>query len=347
MVKKINKPASDEIKLTNATKAAIIEMGTEIGMSKDEAKTVLAKDFRDEYQKGMDSGWLPGVDDEEERQSIIMDILRAKYVMGGRSRSDFTLLVSRNLGVRASKKQEDYGKLTGLILDEQKKSFIPIGIFSMTMKGSSVADTRKIEIGDIIRCKAGVLGQDGNIKSLIREDESDEIETLGQGYIDFTKVADLVTFQDIANLESIAKPGKDVYCALRITVSDVNKFRNKPGAFMKVFDQSVYKDKEVLQRIGSGFSFTVDDDEIVGRGSRGFVVVRVWQPTKKGTSEPDGFPQGDLLFMDLSVEVPFTIHEKAKKAGAVKKVDDDDDEVPAEEIVAAVAVESGDDEDDF
>jgi hypothetical protein len=191
----------------------------------------------------------------------------------------------------------------------------------MMGKGTDDKKIANLDEGTSYDMKAGVLGSDGNIKALIREGEMDEIKELPKITLKQQDIFDAVSAIQITQIPDHLKGKRDLIHLTKCTVGDVNKFREKPGAFLKVFDESLEGNAELMEKI-RGFSILVEDDQIVGPGTRMLVLCRSYQKMLKGTQTPDGFPSGEMLDAQFIVKVPYQM--AAPKAAPAKTVEVDD-----------------------
>jgi hypothetical protein len=354
--KKTEAPAQEAaepviVKLTDDTKKALLDLGKKIGKGKQEVIDSLLPEFKAAFKDAMAQGWLQNLEDEDEKQGAIMDVINSRYLLGkSKARMGFRVFITRNWGKQISrKKQEPYGKAAGFILGDKNEL---VGFCQITGKKSDTGRVAAMDEGQAYSFKAGILNTDGATKALIREDEEDEPEALDlEGFkITSKTILDALPAYDIGQVLDIVKPGKDAICAMKVTVGDVAKFREKPGAFLKCMDASLMADDELRESMG-GFTVAVPEDSIFGPGARLVLVVRAYQKIKKGTgfgnipAEPDGFPQADALYVLATLPVPYSLVksprkgpeqveddlEKEVKADAKKEEKEDDDGTADEE----------------
>lgn len=330
-------PATSTVKLNDESKKALLDLGKKIGKAKQEVIDSLLPEFKAAYRDAMNQGWLGQLEDEEERQAAIMDIMNSRYLLGkSKTRMGFRMFITRQWGRQISrKKQEKYSKAAGFLLDDSNNL---VGFAMVTGKGQDVGRVAAMEEGAAYSFKAGILNTDGNTKALIREDEQDEPQevALDEFKVTTKKILDVIQAYDIEQVLDVVKPSMDGDCihAMKVVVGDVAKFREKPGAFLKVHDPSLMANDELRESMG-GFTIAVPEECIYGVGARLTVVVRSYQKIKKDTGvgnipvEADGFPQADALYVLATLPVPFSLIKPPKK-GPEQVEDDLDNEVKAD-----------------
>lgn len=338
--KKTEAPAQEAaepvtIKLTDDTKKALLDLGKKIGKGKQEVIDSLLPEFKAAFKDAMAQGWLGNLEDEDEKQGAIMDIMNSRYLLGkSKARMGFKMFITRNWGKQISRqKQEAYARAAGFMLGEKNEL---IGFAQITGKKSDVQKVAAMEEGQGYSFKAGILNTDGTTKALIREDEEDSPQALEmEGFkISSKAILDALTAYEIVQVLDVVKPNKDAIHAMKVVVGDVAKFREKPGAFLKVHDPSLMADDELRESMG-GFTIAVPEDCIYGPGARLVVVVRSYQKIKKGTgvgnvpAEADGWPQADALYVLATLPVPYSLIKQPKKGPEVVE-DDLEKEVKAD-----------------